>query len=571
MTCRLLTDSNSPSQKQKSKIIKNKNQKRKTSMEPHPLSPNDQQQEQEEQERDTEEREREPEPEPEEHQGELKLKETLHNKSYFDLKAHSDLILNQQSDSSNLSTTKKLAAAVPTTTTGSLSTTATTTTQTQTPARIRLIRDVTLKQHAETKPTPVSRTSSYHTSTISAAKHKLTVSLSNQPHLIPTKSKLLLELENISNQQAPREQQADHQNNLNSLMLSLIRELSSRLNQSQNDLRTSQLQLNGLKDLLTNTYSVGPGEIERCLVRARVPNEPQDSILNQSQVMPPPWHLELNNYSVDHLSTPANSLPFSSSLGPSCSSTQLDLDDLREAMFDNPCFDTTASSSSCRSRSRLTSPVSLTGHILESPLPTTIPQAIRRNHPHPSASKLFNSAAILTGKYRKSAPIPPVQPAPSSSSDHHHHDHNHSIEELAAVPGPSTSSSTPHKRTASIGRSFSGVSSGPGTRLPPNNVWGLYGWKWNKRNKANGSFTNVETGVDGRVNGEECVSPEEELGGQRLENTPPGAPASLDGDIDSQLKQGIEPVAYRSRTKRSPTEASSSTILSGLFDSLTRR
>ncbi|PLW24109.1 hypothetical protein PCASD_06725 [Puccinia coronata f. sp. avenae] len=454
---------------------------------------------------------------------------------------------------------------------GITTTTTTTSTTTETPTRKRLARDDTLKQHLNpsTRPnTNNSRSSSYHHHT--PKQQTFTISLSDQPHLIPTKTKLLTELKTAT-------QQLD-QNHLESLMLSLIRELSSKLNQSQHDLKTSQLELTGLKNLLINTYSVGSGEIERCLVRARVPDQPSQDhhIPTQPTIIKPTstWQLELNDYSPDQLSTSTtHSLLFSSSSrGPSCSSTQLDLDDLREAMSDNPCFDTTTSSSSCRSRSQLTSPASLNSHVPESPIPiTTTSQPNKKTHS--SASKLFSSSAILNGKYRKSAPIPPVPPF-SDHHHHHHNHHNHGIEELAAAaPRPSSSSSTLHKRTASIGSSLSGVSSAPGHRQPANNVWGLYGWKWNKRDKASHALSsNGETEADGGVRADECISPENELACPQLGDSPLAGPTSLlDGDHEAQLKHRTEPGTSRSRPKRSPTEASSSTILSGLFDSLTRR
>ncbi|KAA1112349.1 hypothetical protein PGTUg99_019292 [Puccinia graminis f. sp. tritici] len=577
----------------------------------HPLSPND-----EDERRKSEDKLEGNQEQAEEQEGEREL---VNKKSYFHLKAHSDLILNQPTTSSSSTTTtttkktdqqQQLPELIQKLTLNS-----------QTPTRIRLIRDDTLKQTTEssnptqTRPPSNSRSSSYHSFNIQSNHtptskstnkqfyhqqqnhyhhhhhhhhQKLKISLSDQPHLIPTKSQLLLELKKVHNPDNLPE--LVDQNALNSLMLSLIRELSLKLNQTQEELKTSQLEINGLKDLLINTYSVGSGEIERCLVRARVPDPPPKTDMNSKTstsniVKPSTWQVQLNDQHEEPPSTDnlhlnlSTSSSFSSSLGPSCSTAQLDLDDLREAMSDNPCFDT-VSSSSCRSRSQLTSPASLDNHIPESPLPLNLTQSTKKksNYHSPSTSKLFHPSSILNGKYRKSAPIPPILPPSSDHHDHHnyhqhqhqhqhHHHHHQSIEELTAERrGTITSSSTLHTRTTSIGSSLSGVSSAPGTRQPPNNVWGLYGWKWNKRNKINSAPVGAQIEVDGPANGEDCVSPENELGGGPLDDPTLIGPASVDRQENSQIPQSP------TRPKRSPTDASSSsTILSGLFDSLTRR
>ncbi|OAV88294.1 hypothetical protein PTTG_29076 [Puccinia triticina 1-1 BBBD Race 1] len=303
-----------------------------------------------------------------------------------------------------------------------------------------------------------------------------TISLSDQPHRIPTQNQLLHELSQTTN--TPTEL----------LLLALVRELSRRLSQAQDQLTHSQRETSSLRDLLSNTYAAGRGEIERCLLRARVPPKKPPTATA--------WHLQLEH-----------------PLGPSCPAAQLDLDDLREAMSDNPCFDT-LSAEAGPSRSQL----------------LTSPAARINQHTLPK-----KTTTILNGKYRKSAPIPPIRP--TSSADHHQH------------PNPSL-----HKRTTSIASSLSALSSSAaGTRQPPssnNNVWGLYGWKWNKRNKTN----TPATGLDGNGSTQEsALSPE---------NGPGGGPHHPQDD------QHTPPLT---RPKRSPTEASNSTILSGLFDSLTRR
>ncbi|KAI8454085.1 hypothetical protein BY996DRAFT_2403831 [Phakopsora pachyrhizi] len=280
-------------------------------------------------------------------------------------------------------------------------------------------------------------------------------------------------------------------------MMGVIRELSSRLQTLQKDYNTTRLEANGLKSLLVDNYSVGPGEIDRCLVRSRCQNESSKESSTQVRSSGLRWEVEVNDweYSQDLNTNCGNLSTGTSAALSSGSANKLDLEDLREAMSENPYFEAT-SQSSCRSRSLVTSPGSAT-----SPLPSSPGRALNHDVSRSGSSsiRLFNPTNILSSKYRKSGNGPSL---PSNVAATQGKDSNSSL-----PTSPNHSTKNPHKRNPSVGSNLSAASSqnnGIGFR---NGNWGFYGWKWHKRGKPAGSLA---TSAAGDLDGEEQLDCDEE-------------------------------------------------------------
>lgn len=199
-------------------------------------------------------------------------------------------------------------------------------------------------------------------------KGKRPVTLSAQPHLIASDAQLVREL--AGNLPSTSAHTLEHPM-LSDLMLALIRALSSTLDTTQRDLSRSRRETHALRTLLLDGYSVGVGEIERCLVRSTVPHEK----VHHEHPACAPWTLDL---------PPTATRSRHSTDQPSA----LDLDDLREAMNDNPSYDTASLSSSL-----IPSPSSL--------LSQAPPQ-----EPKPSATRL-KSSTLLPPHTRSSTSKPP--------------------------------------------------------------------------------------------------------------------------------------------------------------------
>ncbi|KAG0150152.1 hypothetical protein CROQUDRAFT_249070 [Cronartium quercuum f. sp. fusiforme G11] len=314
----------------------------------------------------------------------------------------------------------------------------------------------------------------------SAEKKSVQIHLTNEPHRIKSNRQILRELKTTVNIESLSQPSSSNNHNyikdenriMSDLMLTIIRQLSSRLEQTKKELASSQAETQALKSLLVHSYSVGLGEIERCLVRSKVVTNNDPSSSSESNK---PWTLDIpNNWNrskdQQQQRTSDEEHPTTISINHL---SNLDLEDLREAMYDNPSYET-ASLSSC-SRSH-TSPTSLINNQLPS-------KTFNTN----SLKSLSRSSSI---KPTSARPPPPLLPPPPSKSS------TTKLFKKKSTIVPKTTEHHQHNRADSTSSNLSGVSStqcyNPSTNSASGS-WGFQGWKWT--NKIDHHRTKIATSV----------------------------------------------------------------------------
>lgn len=375
---------------------------------------------------------------------------------------------------------------------------------------------------------------------------RLHISLSKEPHRMQTNHQLLSELSNAIDQ--PRSQSSnsrppspssshlvDHRI-MSELMLTIIKELSSRLQQTKRELANSQVETRALRSLLVDSYSVGLGEIERCLVRSRVHAANPTSA--DASASSSPWAIDVppnwNEINTIKSGLEDDSHPQSSHDRLNGLSDTLDLDDLREAMSDNPCYDT-ASLSSGQSRSILASPGSLASL---AGLSKCGPRSQTKAKAHSVSSRLFNPGIGRSSKATKSTPssVSPLLPPPAMIDGKH-------VKQPRLLLNNPTVNTKLHRRKDSVGSSRSGVSSQYNfSGVSAGGSWGFNGWRWS--NPPNRLVTKDAStcGTDGEDDGD-CASqrqhhpPTDHSDSLEVEAEAPKP--GLDGGIQAEEGQGL--------------------------------